>query len=356
MNITRFHGVEELKLSVEFLTPTFLGGADQQAELRSAPFKNLLRQWWRVANGHRTDADLRTTEGKIFGAVTGEETAHASCIRLWLSGESKVSFNKLDLGTMKHPEVQFNNGVIDKALYLGYGPITLNKGTRSYLAAGSCATLRIRCSGEVSEDLDNCLQLANHFGTIGSRNRNGFGSIQLSGSGFVPCSWAKLSKRPLDDLLRVKRYPHGLGVDDNGRLLLWETNQEKANWNCALAEIGEIYKDVRTRIDITSHLNSPQRERPFHAQPDERHLLGYPVTNHVIRSRDFDWGDATGRMPSQLRLMVKRNAGGRFVGRILHLPHKLPKPWPQNITSELDLWKSIHTILDNRRELRRIQQ
>ena len=51
MLITRFHDTETLQVSVEFLTPTFLGGADQNAELRAAPFKNLLRQWWRVAVG-----------------------------------------------------------------------------------------------------------------------------------------------------------------------------------------------------------------------------------------------------------------------------------------------------------------
>ena len=39
MIITRYHNMEELRLTVEFLTPTFLGGADQNAELRAAPFK-----------------------------------------------------------------------------------------------------------------------------------------------------------------------------------------------------------------------------------------------------------------------------------------------------------------------------
>ncbi|MDD3295479.1 MAG: hypothetical protein PHG20_12415, partial [Geobacteraceae bacterium] len=67
MIITRFHDVEKMDITVEFLTPTFLGGADRQGELRSPPFKNLLRQWWRVVKGDLAVDELRQREGQLFG-------------------------------------------------------------------------------------------------------------------------------------------------------------------------------------------------------------------------------------------------------------------------------------------------
>ena len=51
INVSRFTDTKILRFTVEFVTPCFLGGADGNAELRVAPFKNLLRRWWRIANG-----------------------------------------------------------------------------------------------------------------------------------------------------------------------------------------------------------------------------------------------------------------------------------------------------------------
>ena len=35
--------------TLRFLTPAFLGNADQNGQWRTPPIKALLRQWWRVA-------------------------------------------------------------------------------------------------------------------------------------------------------------------------------------------------------------------------------------------------------------------------------------------------------------------
>ena len=43
VNITRYYKREQLKLDCEIITPMFLGNANQEAELRAAPFKGLLR-------------------------------------------------------------------------------------------------------------------------------------------------------------------------------------------------------------------------------------------------------------------------------------------------------------------------
>ncbi|MCE2461531.1 MAG: hypothetical protein J4F38_12235 [Pseudomonadales bacterium] len=41
--------MRQMKYEVKFLTPAFLGNAEQSGQWRTPPFKALLRQWWRVA-------------------------------------------------------------------------------------------------------------------------------------------------------------------------------------------------------------------------------------------------------------------------------------------------------------------
>ena len=59
--------------TVRFLTPAFLGDAEQNGAWRTPPFKALLRQWWRVAyvRGREPStalvAQMRETEGRLFG-------------------------------------------------------------------------------------------------------------------------------------------------------------------------------------------------------------------------------------------------------------------------------------------------
>ncbi len=47
--------MRQMKYRIEFLTPAFLGNAEQSGQWRAPPFKALLRQWWRVvwAQRHR---------------------------------------------------------------------------------------------------------------------------------------------------------------------------------------------------------------------------------------------------------------------------------------------------------------
>src|SRR5690606_24563642 len=64
--------MKELKYQVRFLTPAFLGNAEQSGQWRTPPFKALLRQWWRVAyaasGGFNVDVlKMRQEEGLLFG-------------------------------------------------------------------------------------------------------------------------------------------------------------------------------------------------------------------------------------------------------------------------------------------------
>jgi len=55
---------------VSFVTPAFLGNAEQAGQWRTPPFKALLRQWWRVAEtaGQRPDVDAIRDRGGTLRA------------------------------------------------------------------------------------------------------------------------------------------------------------------------------------------------------------------------------------------------------------------------------------------------
>lgn len=59
--------MKKLTFDLEFITPAFIGGANQQAELRPASFVGLLRWWWRALKGECDIKRLREEEIKIFG-------------------------------------------------------------------------------------------------------------------------------------------------------------------------------------------------------------------------------------------------------------------------------------------------
>lgn len=357
MIVTRFHNVEKLTLGIEFLSPTFLGGADQNAELRSAPFKNLLRQWWRVANGHLPAVRLREEEGKLFGAVLGDSSAQASQLRLVLEKGKRFAIDTEMpfLGTLDHPEVRRGDGnprPLDRRLYLGYGPITNENAKtiiRKFIKPGSVVKASVYISKDSLETFRHTLSLLFHFGTLGSRSRNGFGSVALLYDN------TKLSLISLADLMRTsitfdfrmeeqnKRYPSQL-CSDGQKLLCWDyipENFEKVDqaWQEIFHKFADIYMRARTMLRF-QHAN----------RLEARHLLGYPAgANHKVS----DWGGNKGRMPSQLRLMVKRNDQEQIVGRILHLPHPIPKQWDNRLGNQADIWKQVHAFLDQQPTLKR---
>src|SRR5690625_4598965 len=64
--------MKTLDYTIRFVTPAFLGNAEQAGQWRSPPFKALLRQWWRVAYAAEKQfqvdpAAMRKEEGLLFG-------------------------------------------------------------------------------------------------------------------------------------------------------------------------------------------------------------------------------------------------------------------------------------------------
>lgn len=351
--------MKELKYTVTFTTPAFLGNAEQSGQWRTPPFKAQLRQWWRMvwAADHGFPADvsaMRRDEGRLFGVASdGEGDSRKSLMRIrldkWAEGSLK-SWDGLEQGKVDHPEAEKANYKVGPHAYLGYGPLDgrgntkFTKKDNAAIQAGDAATLSLAVPTthkdaelrRLLEDnvprLERALWLMERYGTLGGRSRNGWGSCALLplpqagegwGEGALPlCPWR--------DCLRLD-WPHAIGQDNKGALI-WQTAPHD-DWK-ALMKTLAILKIGMRRLFLFPH-----------AQPDgevhNRHWLSYPVPRHNVRA----WGN-NARLPNTLRFKARPTADGKLVGVIFHIPHLPPRAFNPDPEAIEHVWTQVHRFLD----------
>jgi CRISPR-associated protein Cmr1 len=372
------HMMVKQQYTVSFVTPAFLGDADQNGAWRTPPFKALLRQWWRVAAAKNHNYDhtrLRETEGRLFGNAWMKDQFCQSQIKLrldkWRTGKM------LDWAetpkNISHPEIKFP---IDSNLYLGYGPLTRNRETKkttfkdklsAAIQAEESNTLKIIHSDQSSSAIHKTLQLIHWFGTIGGRSRNGWGSLFLEGSELRGLellnqsnSTLKELAKPLNECLKCD-WPHAFANDKDG-LLIWKSQKINKTWREAMVELAKIKIAFRTHNFVFSRNKDAVMPRI-----DYRHLLGYPVTHHGVEGW-CDKDEKTGklktdkhgylkqsaRLANQLRFKVSKTTQG-YIGVAYNLPCGIPnellialskadRDWI--VDQQLTVWQSVHAALD----------
>jgi len=339
VNIARFYKRERMKLDCEIITPMFLGNANQEAELRTAPFKGLLRYWWRVANGskYETSASLLDAENEMFGSadakIGGKSKVTVGVEAMFDMVGKKDAFH--DPGQIDHPECERSRRKTNPLNYLaGMGLIHFKKGIlHSYFPAKAEFRCFLTAEQNVVDDLKLPLTLLNQFAAIGSRNRNGWGCFTFKQQNIIDVPAQLFSDAFIHD------YPHCLGKDRTGDLL-WKTNRSQNTWELCLKDLADIYVSLRAG---NIKKNIQKLEVNSRGRPD-RHLLGYPVTNHPLTLHA--WG-RNGRHGSALRLLVRKEET-RYRGYILHLPHLFSKEmWPETEKErQIKIWQTVHRNLD----------
>lgn len=335
-----------LDYTVRFLTPAFLGNAEQTAQWRTPPFKALLRQWWRVAYAQERQfnvdiAAMRQEEGLLFG-----DSEHSkSRIRIRLSHWSMGHLTKAQWPTSReakvpHPEVERPIGV---ELYMGYGPLIYDRSARgttlktnAAIQAGEEARLSIAVPENALQLILRALNLIHDFGTIGGRSRNGWGSFLLTGCNPQPDETAlpeadnPLPLRPYTACLN-EEWPHAIGSDNRGALI-WVTPPH-SDWPSLMKSMAAVKIGLRTAFAFTSGDRAEA--------PEDRHWLSYPVTHHSVRA----WGNKA-RLPNSLRLKFRQRPNGKLEGVIFHVPHKPPAAFGANAEVLYDVWGRAHAHLD----------
>jgi CRISPR-associated protein Cmr1 len=341
-------------LKIQFHTPAFLGDANQSGRWRTPPFKAQLRQWWRVAYAAKNQfavnvREMRDIEGHLFGHAWLENdrdednnkvAARKSWVRIrlsrWDEGQLK-SWDRLEAGTVFHPEAEKVRCQVGPHAYLGYGPLDGRSGTKlqdkqgkpnAAIQANEKAELAVAYPDEHAPLLDQALQLMDLYGTVGGRSRNGWGSYSINPSNGGSLPGGATPSQALAKCLSMD-WPHALGSDSQGALV-WQTLPHK-DWAGLMRTLAEIKIKLRTQAAFKFP----------HAQSDgqvhDRHWLSYPITRHDVN----DWKRKNLRLPNQLRFKV-RHANDGLVGVIFHMPHLPPaefRPDPKTLES---IWRTVH--------------
>jgi len=348
--------MKPLKLKVRFLTPAFLGDAEQKGVWRVPPFKAQLRYWWRfvyaASQNHGVDIErMRQAEGELFGAASGG-SGYASKVRMRLDRWRVGNLEKWDsakYGAISHPEVGRS---VSADLYLGYGPLTYDKKTKTTamatayaIDAGQSAWLKMacpNCSAEQYQQLYAALALMHHFGQVGSRSRNGWGSYVLEEG--LPDFDFDLQPfvRNWQKALELT-WPHAIGQDENGPCI-WETapfSPEK--W----PELMHQFADLKVNLRILFPFYKANTNKV-----EMRHWLSYPITHHMVKSKS--WRQR--RIPNTLRFKVVKTEDGKIKGRLLHTPCRPDFSQQSDLGEIEEVWRKVYQFLDQRAELKRVQQ
>ncbi|EAR23055.1 RAMP superfamily CRISPR-associated protein [Nitrococcus mobilis] len=316
-------------LTVRFLSPAFLGDAEQRGAWRTPPFKAQLRQWWRLvlAVRGRDWGRIRGEEAELFGNAWPDQKAMKSQIRLRL-GEWRVSDKQVNRSI---------SGNVDALIYLGYGRFDRNPQAKPAIDAGETAQLRIAwpaAAANGSNRIEEALALMSRFGTVGGRSRNGWGSYVLDGA--RDAVWNDYLIYWRDAL--CSDWVRGIGRDERGPLI-WRTRDSWPSWDKVLQQL------ARVRATIAK-------------ESADRCLLSYPVTKHALPG----WS-ARDRLPNSLRLKVVEDTHGRLHGELIHFPcrpsdalwNKMPESDAADKKRRLiDVWTDAHKYLDEENALERV--
>lgn len=356
--VSRYYRRKTWSLEAQTLTPLFLGGANQRAEWRAEPFKALLRYWWRLTQRPGKESNyLRQEEARLFGSA-GEEEGESgqSLVRVQVNSSSIPMAEDLRSSLIiGHPEVKSQDPrrhqQVEALLYLAnmglLEPTCKVKPPRSYFPPGSDFTLNFDCSQGERNELEKALALVQAFGALGSRCRNGWGSFRITSGG--------LGKDQALGLLHEfthpwqegfsQDYPTCLGKDEKG-LLLWKTREPRKSWEEAMMDLAKAYVGVRAQtVNGIGPLDANGK-----TEPSERHLLGFPLTNHPAEGRTRQGWGKEGRHASPLRFVV-RGCPQVFVGFVLHVPHRFSDKMTEGIAAlqmdrQMAVWEKVHRKLD----------
>ena len=354
----------QLRYRLTFLTPAFLGNADQVGQWRTPPIKALLRQWWRVAymshHSQSSVAAMREAEGRLFGHAWlegdrdqkgGKVAARRSQVRLrldsWENGKLTASA-WTPAARVNHPEVP---QPVPADLYMGYGPVTPPRGQReptlkaaAAIQAGEGASVSMALPAEEAPLVLQAFALIGQYGTAGGRSRNGWGSVHLKADDSTAALSHSMEAPPSmywRDAL-AHEWPRAVGADESGSPLVWQTAESFSDWKIAMRRLAEI------KIDLRTHFRFPY-ERPD-GQIHDRHWLSYPITTHRVQA----WDRAGLRLPNSLRFKLRAEANGSLRGVIFHMPCMPPPAFGGDRKAVAHIWQQVHQRLAADTRLNRI--
>lgn len=302
--------MKKLTFELEFITPAFIGGANQQAELRPASFVGLLRWWWRALKGECNIEKLREEEIKIFGG----DGKMASPVYLRVEGDVRKGSDLINEYRLSWSFDRNRRALIGPHAgvgYLYYSMTALNK-KREFIKAGSRLRLTLIGKDEFLKHYIASLWALMFLGGVGSRSRRGGGNLTVIdynpkdlGISFIPTGyfdeWLVENLKRAKDLVGSSKTPcNEYSNLRNVKLVL--SPREFNTWVEALNDIGNRFMNFRVK----------NRQRVF-----DTAVFGIPVRHsngQFVRAED----DIT-RRSSPVVIKVMKTPKGKYMWMVLWL-------------------------------------
>jgi CRISPR-associated protein Cmr1 len=301
--------VKRLTFDLEFITPAFIGGANQQAELRPASFVGLLRWWWRALKGECDIKRLREEEIKIFGG----DGKMASPVYLRVEGEVSKGEDLINEYRLSWNFDKNRRALIGPHAgvgYLYYSMVALNK--REFIKADSRLRLTLIGKDDFLKHYIASLWALVFLGGVGSRSRRGGGNLTVIdynpkdlGISFIPTGyfdeWLVENLKRAKDLVGSSKTPcNEYSNLKNVKLVL--SPREFNTWFEALNDIGNRFMNFRVK----------NRQRVF-----DTAVFGIPVRHsngQFVRA-----GDDITRRSSPVVIKVVKTPKGKYLWMVLWL-------------------------------------
>ncbi|MEO0269866.1 MAG: type III-B CRISPR module RAMP protein Cmr1, partial [candidate division WOR-3 bacterium] len=172
--------MKEIILKCRVITPLFMGGAQQQAELRTQSIKGLIRWFWRAIKCENDIEKLKKEEAEIFG---GENLSSKVRIGLIFKSIKKGRNIKEDfkLDWKFDKESKSLKGTHRGLGYILYSTV-LPEREREYIKPDTEFELKIYSFYEdaLSQTLASLWALV-YLGGFGTRSRRGGGNLEIIG-------------------------------------------------------------------------------------------------------------------------------------------------------------------------------
>jgi len=274
----------------EIVTPMFLGDADQKATaIRPTAIKGALRFWWRALNGHLSTQDLAKKEAELFGSTDG-------------GGVFSLSVSPLDKFQAMTDWPPADPSA--SSSYMGYG-LTGDRQNphREYIPVGLTFTVTISMHSNKLEDkpvIQAALEAFGLFGSLGSRARRGFGSVQL-----IELNQQKVNA-PTKSSVKAWFVQHLIHVLKNSTQLnhtafgadsyfAMPDDLKTQGYKTTHSAMGGIYKRIRSQI--------PTKQRAVFGLPlknvNENLRRASPVFFKVTKNENGSYGGIILFIPSQ---------------------------------------------------------
>ncbi|MCF8090693.1 MAG: type III-B CRISPR module RAMP protein Cmr1 [Desulfotignum sp.] len=258
-----------MEITLEFLSPAFLYGADNKTkpEFRIPSLIGQMRYWWRMTQDWTSGdfAQFKKKEGKIFGIVDEKETI-AKPFYIYLNQRPEIKRSPptppvMQNGQPKKGKFSFPTRNGNGVSYFFY-PFMNHDGQFKWIPEGSKVRFVIDFQRE-DEKIPVLLSLflLSRFGGLGTRSRRGAGAIELQ----CDCDLFKLTERHL------KKYVNSEQKNSPGHEYfclisqhspLWQSlknpdrikksNTSQADWESALNPVGAAMRSFRTKYGLLS--------------------------------------------------------------------------------------------------------